>query len=101
MASKRFTMAQIIHNLLEVKVGLAEGRTTGEVCKRVSTTEQTDYRWRREYGRLKMSPARRLKVLERQNTRLKKVAADARGWDSDPEVYARVRDRLIRDLKPE
>ena len=55
---------------------LAKGRTTAEVCKRVGITEQTYYRWRREYGSLKMNQAKRLKVLERENTRLKRVVAD-------------------------
>ncbi len=76
MPRKRFTTEQIIHKLREAEVELAKGRTTAEVCKRVGITEQTYYRWRREYGSLKMGQARRLKVLERQNTRLKKVVAD-------------------------
>ncbi len=76
MPRKRFTTEQIIHKLREAEVELAKGRTTAEVCRRVGITEQTYYRWRREYGTLKMGQARRLKVLERQNTRLKKVVAD-------------------------
>ncbi len=76
MPRKRFTTEQIIHKLREAEVELAKGRTAAEVCKRVGITEQTYYRWRREYGSLKMGQARRLKVLERQNTRLKKVVAD-------------------------
>lgn len=76
MPRKRFTTEQIIHKLREAEVELAKGQTTAEVCKRVGITEQTYYRWRREYGSLKMGQARRLKVLERQNTRLKKVVAD-------------------------
>ncbi len=76
MPGKRFTTEQIIHKLREAEVELAKGRTAAEVCKRVGITEQTYYRWRREYGSLKMKQAKRLKVLERQNTRLKKVVAD-------------------------
>ena len=76
MPRKRFTTEQIIHKLREAEVELAKGRTTAEVCKRVGITEQTYYRWRREYGSLKMNQAKRLKVLERENTRLKKVVAD-------------------------
>jgi transposase-like protein len=76
MPRKRFTTEQIIHKLREAEVELAKGRTTAEVCKRVGITEQTYYRWRREYGSLKMNQAKRLKVLERENTRLKRVVAD-------------------------
>ena len=76
MPRKRFTTEQIIHKLREAEVELAKGRTAAEVCKRVGITEQTYYRWRREYGSLKMNQAKRLKVLERENTRLKKVVAD-------------------------
>ena len=76
MPGKRFTTEQIIHKLREAEVELAKGRTAAEVCKRVGITEQTYYRWRREYGSLKMNQAKRLKVLERENTRLKRVVAD-------------------------
>ena len=76
MPRKRFTTEQIMHKLREAEVDLAKGRTTAEVCKRVGITEQTYYRWRREYGSLKMNQAKRLKVLERENTRLKRVVAD-------------------------
>ncbi len=76
MPRKRFTTEQIIHKLREAEVELAKGRTTAEVCKRVGITEQTYYRWRREYGSMKMNQAKRLKVLERENTRLKRVVAD-------------------------
>ena len=76
MPRKRFTTEQIIHKLREAEVELAKGRTTAEVCKRVGITEQTYYRWRREYGSLKMNQAKRFKVLERENTRLKRVVAD-------------------------
>ena len=76
MTMKRFRTEQIIRKLREAEVELAKGRTAAEVCKRVGITEQTYYRWRREYGSLKMKQAKRLKVLERENTRLKKVVAD-------------------------
>ncbi len=76
MPGKRVTTEQIIHKLREAEVELAKGRTAAEVCKRVGITEQTYYRWRREYGSLKMNQAKRLKVLERENTRLKRVVAD-------------------------
>lgn len=72
----RFTTEQIIHKLREAEVELSKGRTVAEVCKQIGVTEQTYYRWRKEYGALKMDQARRLKELERENGRLKRVVAD-------------------------
>jgi putative transposase len=76
MSRKRHSTEQIIHKLREAEVELAKGRTVGEVCKRLSVTEQTYYRWRKEYGALGMNQARRLKELERENARLKRVVAN-------------------------
>jgi putative transposase len=56
---------------------LAQGVTVGEVCKRLAITEQTYYRWRKEYGSLRVDQARRLKDLEKENNRLKRLLADA------------------------
>ena len=55
---------------------LAQGRSVAEVCRSLGVTEQTYYRWRKEYGGLKMDQAKRLKVLEQENTRLRKAVAD-------------------------
>ena len=55
---------------------MAKGRSVGEVAKQLGITEQTYYRWRKEYGGLKTDQAKRLKELERENARLKKVVAD-------------------------
>ena len=66
--------------LREAEVGLAQGRTVGQVSKQTGVTEQTDYQWRKEYGGLRMDPAKRLKILEKENTRLKKMVADL-SWD--------------------
>ena len=55
---------------------LAQGQKMSLVCKRISVTEQTYYRWRKEYGGLRLDQAKRLKVLEKENTRLKKLVAD-------------------------
>jgi len=68
--------AKIIQKLREAEVALAKGRTVGEVAKQLGITEQTYYRWRKEYGGLKTDQAKRLKELERENARLKKVVAD-------------------------
>ncbi len=55
---------------------LAKGQTTGGVCRKLGITEQTYYRWRKEYGSLRVDQVRRLKELERENGRLKKLVAD-------------------------
>ena len=76
MARKRHTAEQIIQKLREAEVALAQGQTLGVVCKKIEVTEQTYYRWRKEYGGLKLDQARRLKDLEKENGRLKKLVAD-------------------------
>ena len=73
---RRFTTEQIVRKLREAEVELAKGRTIAEVCKQLGITDQTYYRWRKEYGSLKADQARRLKELERENARLKKLVAD-------------------------
>ena len=78
MASrKRFTAEQIIPKLREAEVELARGRTVAQVCRKIGVTEQTYYRWRKEYGSLRMDQAKRLKTLEKENARLKRLLADA------------------------
>ncbi len=76
MSRKRNSTEQIIQKLREAEVELAKGRSVGEVAKQLGLTEQTYYRWRKEYGGLKTDQAKRLKELERENARLKKVVAD-------------------------
>ena len=76
MARKRFTAEQIISKLREAEVLLAQGEKMGEVCKRIAVTEQTYYRWRKEYGGLRLDQAKRFKALEKENVRLKKLVAD-------------------------
>jgi len=76
MPRKRFSVEQIINHLREADVLLAQGRTVGEVCRRIGVSEQSYYRWRREYGGLKVEQARRLKELEQENARLKRAVAD-------------------------
>ena len=76
MPKKRYTAEQIIRHLREGEVELAKGQTTGEVCRKLGITEQTYYRWRKEYGSLRVDQVRRLKELERENGRLKKLVAD-------------------------
>tara|TARA_A100001037_G_scaffold152792_1_gene137919 strand:+ start:802 stop:1080 length:279 start_codon:yes stop_codon:yes gene_type:complete len=76
MPRKRFTVEQIIHHLREADVLLVQGRTVGEVCRQIGVSEQSYYRWRKEYGGLKVEQARRLKELEQENARLKRAVAD-------------------------
>ena len=76
MKRKRYSVEQIIGKLREAEVLLAQGRTVKEVSRGLGVTEQTYYRWRKEYGGLKVSQARRLKELERENSRLKKAVAE-------------------------
>ena len=76
MPKKRFSVEQIISHLREAEVFLAQGQTIGQVCQHISISEQSYYRWRREYGGLKVDQARRLKELERENTRLRRAVAD-------------------------
>ncbi len=76
MSRKRFSVEQIINHLREAEVLLAQGQTVGEICRRIGVSEQSYYRWRREYGGLKVDQARRLKELEQENTRLKRAVAD-------------------------
>lgn len=76
MPKKRFVPEQIISKLREAEVDLAKGMPLGQVCQKLGVAEQTYYRWRKEYGGLKMDQAKRLKELERENARLKKLVAD-------------------------
>jgi putative transposase len=76
MPRKRFTSEQIIGKLREAEVALAKGKSMPLVCKQIGVTEQTYYRWRKEYGGLKVEQAKKLKELEKENARLKKLVAD-------------------------
>ena len=73
---KRHTAEQVIRRVREAEVEVAPSKTTGEVCKRLGITEQTYYRWRKEYGGLRVDRAKRLKELEKEKARLKKLVAD-------------------------
>ena len=76
MPRKRYTVEPIINHLREADVLLAQGRTVGEVCRQIGVSEQSYYRWRKEYGGLKVGQARRLKDLEAENARLKRAVAE-------------------------
>ena len=76
MAKRRHTTEPIIRKLREAEVGLAKGQAIKAVCKKLEITEQTYYRWRKEYGGLRMDQAKRFKQLEKENARLKKLVAE-------------------------
>ena len=76
MARRRHTPEQVINKLREAEIAIAEGRTVVEASRRIGVTEQTFYRWRSEYGGLRIDQARRLKRLESENGRLKRAVAD-------------------------
>ena len=76
MAKRRHTREQVINKLREAEVAIAEGSTVAEASRRIGVTEQTFYRWRSEFGGLRIDQARRLKRLESENGRLKRAVAD-------------------------
>ena len=76
MAKKRHTAEQIVAKLREAEVVLAKGTRMPQVCRKLGVTEQTYYRWRKEYGGVRTDQVKRLKGLEKENARLKKVVAD-------------------------
>jgi transposase-like protein len=73
---KRHTAEQIIAKLREADVELGRGVPVGQICRKLEISEHTYYRWRKEYGGLKVDQAKRLKELEKENARLKKLVAD-------------------------
>jgi transposase-like protein len=76
MGKSSYTTEQIINKLREVEILINRGATTGEASRKVGITEQTYYRWRRAYGGMRIEQAKRLKELEKENARLKKLVAD-------------------------
>jgi transposase-like protein len=76
MAKKTFSAEDIINKLREAEVLISQGKTVAEVCKAIGVTDQTYYRWKKEYGGMRTDQAKRLKELERENARLRKVVAD-------------------------
>ncbi len=76
MPRKANTPEQIINKLRQAEVMLNQGATVAEVCRKIEVIDQTFYRWRKEYGGMRIDQAKRLKDLEVENTRLKKLVAD-------------------------
>ena len=75
-ARKNFSTGQIINALRKAEVGIANRKAIKDVCRELGVSEQTYYRWRREYGGMKASQAKRLKDLEKENARLKRAVAN-------------------------
>ena len=76
MPSKKHTPEEIIGKLREAEIAIAQGVTTPAACRRIAVSEQTYYRWRKEYGGLKTDQARRMKDLEKENLRLRRAISD-------------------------
>jgi len=76
MANKRPPPEQVINKLRQAEVAISAGRTVSEASRQIGVTEQTYYRWRNEYGGLRIDQVKRLKQLETENTRLKRAVAD-------------------------
>ena len=73
---KKHSPEQVVNVLRQIEVSIANGKTTGLACKEASITEQMYYRWRREYGGLQVDQARRLKELESENAKLKRLVSE-------------------------
>ena len=76
MARKGRSTEEIIAALREAEVRIGQGETVGKICRSLGISEQTYYKWRREYGGLKLDQAKRLKELERENERLRKAISE-------------------------
>ena len=94
MARKRFTAEQIIMKLREAEVGLAQGQTVGQVCKQIGVTEQTYYRWRKEYGGLRLNQANDWRQLEFPTTTI----GIPHFFRADPDHEGMVKDQQVRRL---
>jgi putative transposase len=76
MPMRRYKPEQIVTMLRQIEVGIANGKPTPQACKEAEITVQTYYRWRKEYGGLKLDQAKRLKDLEKENSKLKRLVAE-------------------------
>ena len=76
MPMKRYKPEQIVTLLRQIEVEMANGKSTAQACKEAGITQQTYYRWRKEYGGLKLEQARRLKQLEKENSRLRRLVTE-------------------------
>ena len=76
MPRKHYKPEEVVKLIRLVEIEIGQGKTTSQACKQLGFTEQSYYRWRKEYGGLQINQAKRLKALEKENSRLKKMVAD-------------------------
>ncbi len=76
MSTKKYKPEQVVNILRQIEVEIANGKTTPQACRDAQITVQTYYRWRKEFGGLKLGQAKRLKQLEKENARLKRLVAE-------------------------
>ena len=76
MPMQRYKPEEMVNLLRQIEVGIANGKSTPQACKEAGINTQTYYRWRKEYGGLKTEQAKRMKELERENARLKRLVAE-------------------------
>ena len=95
MGRRHHTVEQIIRKLREAEVELAQGSKTPQVCRKLEISERTYYRWRMEYGGLRVNEARRLKELEHENARLRRPLAQPSGNGSALPTDAASRPRVL------
>ena len=76
MPKKRFSAEQIVMVLRQIEVSMAQGKSIGVACREAGISDQSYYRWRKEYGGLDLDQARRMKELEKENSRLRRLVAD-------------------------
>jgi putative transposase len=76
MLKRRFSAEQIVMLLRQIEVLMAQGKSAPEACREAGISQQSFYRWRKEYGGLEIDQAKRMKELERENVRLKRLVAD-------------------------
>ena len=76
MSTNKYKPEQIVNLLRQIEVEIANGKTTPHACRDAGITAQTYYRWRKEFGGLKLDQAKRLKELEKENSRLKRLVAE-------------------------
>jgi transposase-like protein len=76
MPKKRFSAEQIVTVLRQIEVSMAQGKSIGVACREAGISDQSYYRWRKEYGGLDLDQARRMKDLEKENARLRRLVAD-------------------------
>ena len=76
MGSKKRSVEEIIGKLREAEVALAQGETVAQACRKIGVSDHTFYRWRQQYGGLRIAQAKRLREMEGENTRLRRAVAD-------------------------